>query len=325
MENVKAKAWKFLIQHKLTELPQDLLSLNEKDVGFKIVSYEEGKEYIEALELIEYAQMNKGFSINDYGRFTIFYDDNLSYSERNYIIAHEIGHYDLGHTSYNKVLGKSNNKKTENMQEKEADIYSLAFLSPSPILVEMEIHSPSEIARITGLPKSLARKAAIDIINECDIKRTGIELELIDIFHDTIKKYSKREYLYKRTINEIATNSEIDIKFIIKSIIWLLGSILIFISSIIFSNAVYSKKSPVYIFSETKFEEQNFKKMNEYIDNLEDTNKVYITSSGLKYHIYNCQYIKNRECTEVTIEYAKQLNYTPCQVCIFKNKEKIMN
>lgn len=44
-----------------------------------------------------------------------------------------------------------------------------------------------------------------------------------------------------------------------------------------------------------------------------DSETVYVTNSGTKYHIYGCRYLKS--VNEITLGQAKQLGYTPCGVC----------
>lgn len=41
---------------------------------------------------------------------------------------------------------------------------------------------------------------------------------------------------------------------------------------------------------------------------------VYVTSSGTKYHRETCIYVYGKECSALTVEQAKK-NYTPCKVC----------
>lgn len=45
-----------------------------------------------------------------------------------------------------------------------------------------------------------------------------------------------------------------------------------------------------------------------------ESEMVYVTASGTKYHRKNCIYVYNKECSALTAEQAKK-NYTPCKVC----------
>lgn len=139
--NVKVKAWQFRIKHNLSELPQDLLSLNQKVLGFKILSYEEGWKYIQTLQLEEYAVSKLGFTTKVEDMISVFFSDNLSSLDRDVVIAHEIGHIVCNHVVHNFILGYSDNLNIQNRQEKEANDFALAFLAPTPVLLEIEPRS----------------------------------------------------------------------------------------------------------------------------------------------------------------------------------------
>ena len=53
---------------------------------------------------------------------------------------------------------------------------------------------------------------------------------------------------------------------------------------------------------------------NQNVQQKEQIEMVYITSSGVRYHCENCIYIKGKNCSALTVEQAKK-NYTPCKVC----------
>lgn len=42
--------------------------------------------------------------------------------------------------------------------------------------------------------------------------------------------------------------------------------------------------------------------------------KVYVTDTGQKYHKASCRHLKQSK-REVTLQWAKEHNYTPCKVC----------
>lgn len=190
MENVKAAAWTFLVEHKLNQFPIDTLTLNKFNAGFIIYTYKEAEELIVALELESYAKEHLAFTVAHKDSITICYNEKIPFSDRDFIISHEIGHIVLKHTTEKYILGKSSDPEKQSEQEKEADVFALAFLAPAPVFVEMKVGLPSEISRITRLPVSKAEEAAIEIIKEEVAKRTGIEIELINNFRESITKYA---------------------------------------------------------------------------------------------------------------------------------------
>lgn len=56
MENIEFKAFECLIKFNIKSIPPDLLSLSESDTGFKIVSYDKGRDVISFFKLIEYSK-----------------------------------------------------------------------------------------------------------------------------------------------------------------------------------------------------------------------------------------------------------------------------
>lgn len=41
----------------------------------------------------------------------------------------------------------------------------------------------------------------------------------------------------------------------------------------------------------------------------------YVSKSGKKYHLEDCNYINADECTKLTLEEVEKLEYEPCKVC----------
>lgn len=198
IENVKSQAWEFLEKCKINKLSMNLLDLNNLNLGFKILSYSEGKEYIETFNLIEYSKNHRGFTTCFNGDMFIFYDNSLTSSERNFTIAHEIGHIVLWHTSNNNILGKSNDETIQNQQEKESDVFAYSLLAPAPVLLKMKVYSPYEISRLTGLNLKNSQTASTEVVNEEMFKGKGIDERLVRLFDNYINnylKYNEEQYI----------------------------------------------------------------------------------------------------------------------------------
>lgn len=194
MEYIKAKAWKFLLDCEINTLPIDVIKLRDKNLGFDIMSYSEGKELIKGINKTAYASQHKGFIADVDGDIVIFYDDSLSFAERNLVIAHEIAHFVLEHTGNKVILGKPNdaiNSINNLEQEVEADLFALAFLAPAPILLKLNVRTVMEISRITLLPNSDARLVLEQVKRETIINR-GLSAELIKFFVPFIKSYNNQ-------------------------------------------------------------------------------------------------------------------------------------
>ncbi len=61
-----------------------------KCFGYTVLAYDELFDIIEILELEEYANSHKGFAILN--KNLVMYDPNLNYDEKQFVLAHELGH-----------------------------------------------------------------------------------------------------------------------------------------------------------------------------------------------------------------------------------------
>lgn len=193
MENIVAKAYDLLIKKGITSLPIDPLIFNKLDCGLKIISYKQGRALIDKLGIEDDAKCRQGLSVMVDGIYIIMYDPELSSSARKLVIAHEIGHIDLEHGSYNKIIGATNNKRTKKQQEKEADTYAYALLAPLPVLHELNISDYKRIQQVTGLSRADAREIA-RLLNKRyskDDRPTPIEANLTEMFGQYINKYAQ--------------------------------------------------------------------------------------------------------------------------------------
>lgn len=192
LEYIKSWAWDFLIRCEIYELPINAVNLREKNLGFDIMSYQEGKEQIKLINKEDYAKQHAAFIANIDGDTVIFYNENLCMADRNLSITHEIGHFVCGHTENGNIIGKYNfDTPIYNVQQEvEATIFETAFLAPAPILLEMGVKTATEISRITLLPEHEARNIIEDIKKEAAIRQSvGVVAKLSETFHSFIVNY----------------------------------------------------------------------------------------------------------------------------------------
>lgn len=323
MENIKAAAWAFLVEHRLNKFPIDTLRLNQIDVGFHICTYHEGEAIISSLDLVEYAKNHLAFTVSHNDMITICYDEKLPFSDRDFVIAHEIGHVVLRHTTDGYILGKSSDPVKENEQEKEADAFALSFLAPAPVFAEMKISIPSEISRITRLPVKKAEEAAIEVIKEDLAKKTWLEIELIDTFRESIMKYAPPSSPLMQEERKKTAKTP----FWKNAIAVLLCSVLL--SSVMFGTFLITQQKKqaatpnTYDSSAVLSNELSpsaasapSTDLTEVIENDASLTIVYVTPSGDKYHLPDCQYVRGKDqLKEFTIAEAQEEGYQPCKVC----------
>lgn len=206
----------------------------------------------------------------------VLFNDSLSHKEKNITLAHELGHIYLGHSSFDGVLGKSNSDTKENEQEKEADAFALELLAPTPVLATLNITSANEISRLTGLSFFDSKSIVPDILNEKSLFFSLPSTKTVEHFSVYIHNFKKAHR--KRFIKFFT--------FIVVAC-FLTASFML----------VYNNRTTINNGSENT--EKNY----------------YITSTGSKYHIGTCYYLKNSKI-EITLSEALEQSYEPCKVCI---------
>lgn len=249
----------------------------------------------------------------------IFYSEKLPYSERNFVIGHEIGHDVLGHVAYGQILGKSKNtsdKVSESLQEKEADAFALALLAPPAVLLELNCCSPREISKVTGLPSDMSDLAAIEVINEQSMKKTKLESRLLNVFSESIEKHryiqekqeskTKQEPIIITIPSETISKPKTNHNFVIFSAISSSVAIVLFI---LFLNYTFNPPTSRV----NTYNKENTYSLEESTKNNNDIDTTVYVSSTKKYHLKNCRFAKDGIPTPLSE--AVKNNYTPCKVC----------
>lgn len=317
MEHIKAKAIDYLVTHNLGEMPKNMLKLNSYNLGFKILTYSEGVEIIAKNGWEYYVENYDGFTVClPTGQRLIFYNEKLPFSKKNLVIAHEVGHDVLGHTVYGQILGKNKaDKADENIQEKEADVFALAFLAPPAVLLELKCYSPQEISRVTGLPSGISKKVTLEVIKEQSIKKTNLDFRLIHVFRESIEKY---KYVQEEKPLNSSENKQNPTPIIInipneknkKSKInkWAVLSVVSSCIVIAFTIFISSHNIKLTLnHPNTTYTLEN--------NTQQSTNAATIVyvSSTKKYHLESC--IHSKSGIPILLTEAKKNNYTPCKFC----------
>lgn len=317
LEHIKAQAWEFRVQYHLGDFILNIEELNKKNIGFKIVPYSEANQYFKYVGLLEYAGLHKGFATYHDGNRLIFYSDALAFSDRNIVIAHEIGHIVLGHTTKNSILGSHNHSNSANRQEQEADVFALALLAPVPVLLEMHVHTISAISQITGLPYDLARLVAIEIAQKDAYKPTALEKKLVHLFNNSIQEYLRYENQHTIPLPPIQKRKR---KHTHKRfIITLTTCIISLVSIVVFCVATKKPVSEIPAIApviQTPSPIDNYQTQQKETTNDTTSLIVFTTVSGKKYHQQYCRHIKDKtNLTELTIIQAQDRGFAPCKDC----------
>jgi len=198
MLNMYERASKALLLSNADTLPIDMSKLKIEGLCWKALTRKDAKHrgIIENEEFVSYADKHTGFVLDLLnGKYLIIVDECLPMTERNYIIAHEIGHIICCHTSLHGVLGKSNDYKTEHFQEREADICALLLLAPPCVLDDYGISEYEDIMKFTGVSEDHAKQIVGELQRYRRTKKTATEKALCKKFRAKKKRKGKGAHL----------------------------------------------------------------------------------------------------------------------------------
>lgn len=167
-------AARYRLDHHLYTLPLEFETLCEliRKENYDLISYDEIEKMgsQETFAFQEYRQKD-AYTITDNETRIVCYDNHLSYEERNFALAHELGHIVLNHTNAG-VRGKSvlhthsmwyDDEEEKDIQEEEADEFALNLLAPSCIIgfiFPENVPLRSDIHRLTLLPEDQLASAS---------------------------------------------------------------------------------------------------------------------------------------------------------------------
>lgn len=233
----------------------------------------------------------------------------------------------LGHlTNNNHIFGKSDNQKTDNQHEIEAEAFALSFLSPIPILCEMKAYSPREICHLTELPDDLAQEVSRNISFRDPYKKTLLEEKIIEAFRDTIIEHMniKREMFSRIAMEDLHSPKENNLKSILKSKNTFI--LTVFLSCILsisiwsleqsFQNKTLSEKQASPPPTQTQNVSHSILVPEKVEKEIPSVETVFVTSTGAKYHLQDCQYIKTKtNVSKISTTDALKIGLLPCKVC----------
>lgn len=107
----------------ISELPVAMLPVIKKFQNLRLVSYSElcDRHGISWSEFMETNVSERGYICREGNRAVIFYNDRIEPETIRFTLAHEFGHYVLGHTNDNSVT------------DREANCFARNFLCPVPV------------------------------------------------------------------------------------------------------------------------------------------------------------------------------------------------
>lgn len=151
-------AWQVLIDNNVTSLPIKVTAI-ARAYGLSCISYTQGKELIAGANLTHHAATTDGFLLRQGQRGIIFYNDQCSRQRCRFTVAHELGHWLLGHTLANDTYTVINREPgaEDNPEEQVANVFASRLLAPACVLWALDIHTPEGIAKLCDISLASGR------------------------------------------------------------------------------------------------------------------------------------------------------------------------
>lgn len=180
--NVRNSAWQCLIDFNVSNLPVDVMKI-ARLAGVYVVK----NSKVNMLREKEH-----GRSFFDGETWITVYNDDDSEEITRFAIAHELGHFFLGHAlAYAKYADKKEFSKKPHA-EQEADMFALRLLCPACVIRDLNITDAEDIARICEIPHLWAERR-FRRLRELNQRRkyftSPVECEVYNRFNTFLSEY----------------------------------------------------------------------------------------------------------------------------------------
>ena len=146
-KNIRNSAWQCLLDFGITGLPVDLTRITEQ-AGIPLIR----NSLVGEIRMGEAAK-----SFCDGNSWVIVFDDTLPVRAARFAVAHEIGHYLLGHDESFERYAAKNVGKAVSPAEKQADTFAARLLCPSCVLWGLDVQNEDEVAGFCLVEPDVAR------------------------------------------------------------------------------------------------------------------------------------------------------------------------
>ena len=322
-ENIIRLANDFILKHKIDALPLHIDDFQKlcDTLGYDLLSFSGAAALAEAMNLKKCFE-RPAFLICQPNCHAVCFDERQSVGTRLFALAHEIGHIALKHEI--PASGILCCTDTDAVTEAEANTFAYALTAPLAVLHDRKVRSSEQIQRETLLDPDQAERVCLMLA------------AYRPIAHDAaiVRQYKKRQAFFTRR----------------EKIILPLACAVAIVSLAIAQFAAQPKPSdkpadrPAESTHDTSFlahlrdsitttasasqstaeaSEPTVTTPSAALSELtteletepEQTETVYITRYGERYHKQNCSKIKNSLAFPVSLAEALAEGYTPCKTC----------
>ncbi len=179
-QNVRNASWQCLIDCKINSLPVPISHICEL-YGGKTVNNSD-------VHILQDGQ--SGRIIVDGNEFSVVVNDNESIQRIRFTIAHELGHYLLGHLGTDIINLNREYKNIKPVQETEADMFAARLLAPACVIWGINAQTPEQIASVCNISMTAAsfRAERMEILRKRGKFLTSpLEQRVYNQFEDYIK------------------------------------------------------------------------------------------------------------------------------------------
>lgn len=156
--NARDNAWRYLIRHKVKELPVDVFALCRKDkITLVPYSAERSKHLATLVGVGDWFEKTDGFAVQVADRSVIFWNDRLPIARQRFTVAHELGHIFNGDLCFVPTFRNKEPSEDDDPQETAANIFAARILSPACVLWALGVNDVDTIAEICQISQTAAK------------------------------------------------------------------------------------------------------------------------------------------------------------------------
>lgn len=292
MRNIISIANSFILDNHIRPLPLRFNDLTRicKKLRYSVFSYAEAAETIRALGIESYTE-HPAVTVRYANQKFIFFDEKQSTGTRLFAIAHEIGHIVLQH-NYCGAVGYT---QSDNVQELEADTFAYQLLAPLCLLRALHVTDTRDIESCSLLDHDRAKKV-----------------------HKALQHYHEQPHDKEiiRAYGIVQPRRKLDFAFLLILLVVLITAATIVVRELPKQNSPAETTQNFFAQLRDKQPETTARfDLQAATPSPEQSETVYITRSGERYHKQNCYHIKNRTVTAISLSDAVEDGYTACKSC----------
>ena len=157
-KTARDNAWRYLIRHKVKELPVDVFALCRKDkITLVPYSADKARSMAELIGIADWMDETDGLAVRVEEMTIIFWDDSLPITRQRFTVAHELGHIVNGDLGPEPTRRNQEPSEDDDPQETAANIFAARILAPACILWALGVKDAETIAEVCSISQTAAK------------------------------------------------------------------------------------------------------------------------------------------------------------------------